>query len=129
MARRELDQRLRRLEDRARRRAATERPRPPARNEAVEWERTLQVIEALMECGAIPEPPPECAAEHDADGGSCERCEKWRQAVEGHVNSMDEARERRFLDLTQALAKAEEWPLTQATWAILNRDRSAWRLL
>jgi hypothetical protein len=40
---------------------------------------------------------------------------------------MDEARERRFLDLTQILAKAEEWPLTHATWAILNRDRSAWR--
>jgi hypothetical protein len=127
MARRELDQRLRRLEDSARRRAATQTPRPPARDEAVEWEYTLQVLDALTECGAIPEPPPECAATHDADGGSCERCEKWRQAVEQRVNSMDEARERRFLDLTQILAEAEEWPLTQATSAILNRDRSAWR--
>jgi hypothetical protein len=74
MARRELDKRLHRLEDTARRRAATETPRPPARNEAVEWKRTLEVIDALMECVAIPQPPPECAAEHNADGGSCERC-------------------------------------------------------
>ena len=46
MARRELEKRLRCLEDEARRRAAMERPRP-ARSEPVEWERTLKVLDAF----------------------------------------------------------------------------------
>ena len=77
----------------------------------------------------IPMPPPDCATKHDPDGGLCELCEKWQQRAEHHVNSYDEARDRRFLDLVQIIAEAETWPLSQATWAILKRDRSALPLL
>jgi hypothetical protein len=120
MVTRELARRLRRLEDAASRRAAATTPPPPLRSEAVEWERTLEVLEALIECGELPMPPPDCATEHDVDGGLCEQCNSWQHAVERHVSSRDEAGDRWTFDIVRILAEAEAWPLSEPTWRILH---------
>ena len=111
----------------ARAEAEAQACREAQRDPEVEWHRALEIIGVLMECGTIPQPPPECRHEHE--GVLCPACVSWQDGVDRWArDAVADPHGRRMCELVLNFARIEEWPLSAEAWSLLD-DPSDARLL
>ena len=75
-----LWRRLQHAELRAERRRKPTKAKPREPNQAVEMDRALRVLDALIECGELL-PPSETCPRADSGGPLCAACENWQACM------------------------------------------------